>query len=159
MMSLLFHINSSLSNEQCLLSKSVYSVQNKSWVIAISSSGNPWNNVLITLLTCFLWSLYEWSFAYLWVWVITHSIHPVASKSVLICICLFCHILHTTYFTLFNISESILSGSSVSIFYSSSVPLYDELHTLKDDDLDTGNSSLLSISDDDLIMDIFVILE
>ena len=39
-----------------------------------------------------------------------------------------------------------------------SVSLSDQLHTLIDDDVDTGNSSLLSRSYDDLIMDIFVIL-
>ena len=37
--------------------------------------------------------------------------------------------------------------------------LSDEIHTLKYDEIDTGNSYLLSISDDELIMDIFVILE
>ena len=37
--------------------------------------------------------------------------------------------------------------------------LYDEIHTLKYDDIDTGNSYLLSRSDDGFIMDIFVILE
>ena len=33
-----------------------------------------------------------------------------------------------------------------------------EIYTLKDDDIDTGNIYLLSISDDDFIMNIFVIL-
>ena len=36
--------------------------------------------------------------------------------------------------------------------------LSNEIHALKDDDIDTGNSSLLSRSDGDSIMDIFVIL-
>ena len=128
------------------------------WVTTIFSSGTPWNNVLITLLTCFLLLLSEWYFAPLRMWLITHSIHPVTSKYVLMCIFLFCHILNTEELRLSNIYESILSGSSVSIFSSSSVSLYYEIYTLKDDELYTGNSSLLSISDDDLIMEIFVIL-
>ena len=41
LMSLIFHINSSPSNEAFLLSKSVYSVQNMSWVTAISFGYNP----------------------------------------------------------------------------------------------------------------------
>ena len=74
------------------------------------------------------------------------------------CNCLLCHSLHTDKLRLSNIYESMLSGSSVPIFYSSSVSLSDEIHTFLDDDTDTGNSCLLSISDDDLIMYIFVIL-
>ena len=158
-MSLLFHINSSASNEPILLSKSVYSVQNMSWVTSVSSSDAPENNVLLTLLTYFLWSLSEWSFISLLMCGITHRIHPVNSKSVLMRNFLFCHGLHTEKLRLYNISESILSGSSVSIFSSSSVSLSDETHTFWDDETDTGNSSFVSRSDDDLIMDIFVILE
>ena len=90
-------------------------------------------------------------------WGITHSIHPVTSKSVLVCNYLFWHKLHTEELGLTNISESILSGSSVSILSSSSVSISDEIHTLKDDELDTGNSSLFSISYDDLIMEIFLL--
>ena len=55
--------------------------------------------------------------------------------------------------------ESIISGSSVSILSSYSVSLSDEIHILKYDELDTGNSSLLSRSYDDLITYIFVIME
>ena len=143
---------------QYFLSNSVYSVQNKSRVIANYSSDAPENKVLITLLTCFLWSLCEWSLAYLWMCGITHSIHPVTKKSVLMCSFLFCYILHTEELRITIISESIVYGSSVYIFSSSSVSLSHEIHTLKDDELDTGNSYLLSRSDDDLIMDIFVIL-
>ena len=91
-------------------------------------------------------------------WGITHIIYPVTAKSVLMYICLLCHSLHTEELRLSDISESIISVSSVSIFSSSSVSLYGEIHTLKDDDLDTCNSSLLSISDYDLIIDIFVVL-
>ena len=59
-----------------------------------------------------------------------------------------------------NISESLVSGSSVSIFYYPSlVSLSDDFHTFLDEDPDIGNSSLLSRSVDDVIMDIFVILE
>ena len=141
-----------------LLSKSVYSVQNMSWVTAISSSDSPENNVLITLLTCFLWFLSEWYFASLQICVITHIIHPVTTKLVPVCDCLFCHSLHTEKLRISNVSESILSGSSVPIFSPSSVSLSYEIHTLKDDESDTGNSSLLSRSDDDLIMDIFIIM-
>ena len=92
-------------------------------------------------------------------WVIPHSIHPVTEKSVLMCNFRFCHSIHTEELRISNISESILSGSSASIMSYSSVSLSDEIHTLKDDDIDTGNSYLLSISDDGLIMDIFVIME
>ena len=89
---------------------------------------------------------------------IKHRIHKVTANSVLICNCLFYHSLNTEELRISNISESILSGSSVTIFSSSSVSLSDETHNLKDDEIDTGNSSLLSISDDYLIMDIFVIM-
>ena len=50
---------------------------------------------MITLLTCFLLSLSEWSFSYLQMWVIINSIHLVTEKSVLMCNCLFWHGLHT----------------------------------------------------------------
>ena len=73
-------------------------------------------------------------------WGITHRIHPVTEKSVLMCICIFCHSKNTEELSFSNISESILSGSSVSIFSSTSVSLSDEIHTLKDADFDTGNS-------------------
>ena len=92
-------------------------------------------------------------------WGITHIIHPFTAKSVFICNSLFCHYLHTEKLRISNISESLISGSSVSILSYSLVSLSDEIHNLKGDELDTGNSSLLSISVDDLIMDIFVILE
>ena len=135
-------------------------IGNKSRVTFISSSVAPENNVFITLLTCFLWSLSEWSLEYLRILGITHSIHPVTAKSVLMCNCLFCHNLHSEELRLSKISDSLLSGSSVSIFSSpSSVSLSDEFHTFWDDEPDNGNSSLLSISVDYLIMDIFVILE
>ena len=91
-------------------------------------------------------------------WGITHSIHIVTEKLVLVCICFFCHKVHNKELRLTNISESLLSGSLVSILSSSSVSLSDQLHTLIDDDVDTGNSSLLSRSYDDLIVEIFVIL-
>ena len=159
LMSLLFHINSSASYEPTLLSNAVYSVQNIYWVTAISSSDNPQNNVLITLLTCFLWSLSEWYFSSLRVWVITHNIHPVTEKSVLVCNCLFLQILGTKELRISNIYESLLYGSSLSIFPSHLLSLSDELHTFSDDYPDNGNSPLLSISDDDLIMEIFVVLE
>ena len=74
------------------------------------------------------------------------------------CYCILCHSLHTEELILSNIYESILSGLSVSIFSSSSVSLSDEIHILKYDELDTRNSYLLSIPDDYLIMDTFVIL-
>ena len=74
------------------------------------------------------------------------------------CIFLFCHRLHTKELRLTNISESIISGSSVSTLPYYSVSISDELNTLRDDELETGNISSLSISDDDLIMDIFVIM-
>ena len=45
------------------------------------------------------------------------------------------------------------------MLYYSLVSLSDEIHTLKYDEIDTGDFYLLSISDDDLIMYIFVILE
>ena len=158
-MSLLLHINSSASYDPTLLSNAVYSVQNTSRVIFISSSDDPENNVLITLLTYFLWFLSEWSLASLQMWGITHSIHPVTTKSVLMCNRLFCHKLHTEELRLSNVSESLVSGSSVSIFSSPySVSLSDYFHTFWYDEPDIGNSSLLSISADDLIMDIFVIL-
>ena len=67
--------------------------------------------------------------------------------------------LHTKELRLSNISESLLYGSSVLIFYSSLLSLSDELHTFWDYEPDTGNSYLLTRSDDDLIMDIFVIME
>ena len=111
LMSLLFHINSSSSNEPILFSKSVYSVQNMSWVTAIYSSDSPENNILITLLTYFLLSLSEISFASLQMCGIIHSIHPVTVKLVLMCNCLFYHIVYTDKLSLSNVSESILSGS------------------------------------------------
>ena len=159
-MSLLFHINSSSSYEPTLLSNAVYSVQNTSRVTVISSSDDPENNVLITLLTFFLWFLSEWSYASLRMWGITHIIHPVTAKSVLMCNFLFCHKLYTVELRLSNISESLVSGSLVSIFSSSSsVSLSDYFHTFLDEDPYIGNSSLLSRSVDDLFMDIFVIME
>ena len=51
--------------------------------------------------------------------VITHSIHPVTEKSVLMCNCLSCHSLHTEKLRISNVSESIISGSSVPISSSS----------------------------------------
>ena len=110
---------------------------------------------MTTLLTCFLLSLSEWYFSYLQIWGITNLIHPVTAKSVLIWIFLFCHVLHTEELSITGIYESILSGSLVSILSSSSVSLSDELHTLKDDEIDTGNISLVSRSYDDLIIYIF----
>ena len=157
-MYLLFQINSSPSNEPFLLSKSVYSVQNISWVIDIYSIDNIWNSVFITCLTCLLLSLYEWSFAYLWMWGMTHNINPVTEKSVLMCNCIFYYKLNTKELILSDIYESLIYVSSVSIFSSSSVSLSDEIHTFWDYGPDTGNSSFLSGSDDELIMDIFVIL-
>ena len=58
LVSLLFHNNSSASNNSFLLSNPVYSVQNMSWVTVIMSSDTQCENVLMTLLTCFLLSLY-----------------------------------------------------------------------------------------------------
>ena len=66
--------------------------------------------------------------------------------------------LHTKEISLSNIYKSLFSGSSVSIFSSYSLLMSDELHKVLDDDPDRVNSSLLSISDDDLNMEIFVIL-
>ena len=79
-MSLLFQINSSPSNEPILLSKSVYSVKNNSWVTAISYSDNPRKLFFITLLTCFLWWLSKRYFSSLNLWGITHQIHPVTKN-------------------------------------------------------------------------------
>ena len=118
----------------------------------------PKNNVLITLLTCLLWSLSEWYFVSFWMCGITHIIHPVTAKLVLMCNCLVCHILHTEKLRLSNVSKSILSGSSVPIFYSPSVSLSDEIHTFWCDEPDTGNSYLLSMSDYYLTVDIFVVI-
>ena len=56
-----------------------------------------------------------------------------------------------------NLSESLVSGSILS--YSSSVSLSDDFHIVRDEELDIGNNALLSRSFDDLIMDIFFILD
>ena len=138
---------------------SLYSVQNMSQVTTISFSGTRWNYVFTTLLTCFIWSLFEWFSASFLMWGITHRTHPVTAKQLLMCIFLFCHWWHTEELRLTTIDKSILSGLLVSMLSSSSMSLSDELHTLKYDQLYIGNSFLLSISDDNLIVDILVILE
>ena len=74
------------------------------------------------------------------------------------CNCLLCHRLDTKELRLSNISELLLYVSLVSVFSSYSVSLSDKLHTSIDDEKYTGNSYLLSRSDDDLIMDIFIVL-
>ena len=91
-------------------------------------------------------------------WGITNNIHTVTEKYVLMCNYLLCHKLHTKELSISNISESLISVSSVSIFSSSSFSLSYELHNFRFYEQDTGNSSLLSISDDNLTMDIFVII-
>ena len=66
---------------------------------------------------------------------------------------------HTKELRISNISESLISRSSILIFSLYSFSLYDELHKFWDDDIDTGNNYFLSRSDDDLIVEIFVILK
>ena len=76
-------------------------------------------------------------------WGITHKIHSVTGKSVLMCNFLLFHTLHTKELRISNIYESLLFGSSVSIFSSSSLSLYDENRTFRDDEQVTVNSFLL----------------
>ena len=82
--------------EKCVSTKwtnfyHLYSVQDKSLVTAILSEDNPWNNVLIQLSICFLWSLSKLYFEYLRMWGITHNIHPFTANLVLMLNCLFWH--------------------------------------------------------------------
>ena len=65
LMYFLFQINSSPSNEPFLFSKIVYSVQNMSWVTAISSGDNSWNNIW---LHCWLFSYNHCSNYLLHIW-------------------------------------------------------------------------------------------
>ena len=67
-------------------------------------------------MTCFLWSLSEWSLSYLLTRGITHNINTVTTNSVLMCDWLFYQKLQTKELRISNISESLLLGSSVSIY-------------------------------------------
>ena len=73
--------------------------------------------------------------------------------------CLLSQKFHAEELRIFKIYESLLSWPSVLIVPYSSLSLSDELHIFWDDETDTGNNDLLSISYDDLIMDIFVTMQ
>ena len=59
------------------------------------------------------------------------------------CKCIFCHSLHNEKLRLSDISESLLSGSSLSILSSSLLSLSDKIHTFLDDDPDSSDSDML----------------
>ena len=63
---------------------------------------------MITLLTCFIWSLSEWHSASLQMCVIRHSIHPVTEKSVMMCNCLFSYGLHTEQYHIYPLPSFII---------------------------------------------------
>ena len=76
---------------------------------------------------------------------ITHSIHPVTSKSVLMCNCLFCHNLHTEELRISNISDSLLSVSSSQKLWNSSDSDTEDEENIDTDDTDSSELDMLEI--------------